>query len=731
MTASIWRTSHLALAIVCSLFLLVAAVTGVVLAVDVIREKNQPYKAEGFEQIRLSESLPVLKEKYPELLQLTIDAHGFVKAEGFDADGNEINAYVHPKTGEPLGVPPVQSDFVQWNLALHRSLFLHETGRFIVGVVSFLLMLIVLSGTLLIIERQKGIRHFFDRMARDFTAQYYHVVAGRLLLIPLFLLAASGTYLFLVRFELLTKQTFPGTKTVELTESPKRTLADFPVFQQTRLAEVVRIEFPLDTDPEEYYTIQLKDREVTVHQFTGAVLKEKKYPLVQVWERISLDLHTGRTNSIWAIAIGIASLNILFFVYSGFRITFRRLGVKTQNRYTAAEAEFILLTGSENGSTLRFAQQVHLQLLANGIKSYLAEMNRYQAYPSARQLLVFTSTYGLGDAPNSARVFEKKLLQHPQLQEVEFSVVGFGSRTYKEFCGYAVQVDGWLEQQSWARRSLPLFKVNDKSTEDFVKWVKAWAVKHSIPLVESPVKYGGQPPGLQQVRIVEKTTASEADLNFRVTLQIPRGASLRSGDLLAIYPADDERERLYSIARIGNSIQLVVKLHTNGLGSQYLHNLKTGEKIKARIIPNPSFHLPEKAPEIALIANGTGIAPFLGMIAENKAGRPLHLYAGFRHCLKSVKDYQAVCNTAIQNQQLKAASFAFSKEENSAYVMDLIRRDASFFANLLATKGSILICGSLAMQQDVEQVLDQICQERNGKSLHYYKALGQVLADCY
>lgn len=731
MTASIWRTSHLALAIVCSLFLLVAAVTGVVLAVDVIREKNQPYKAEGFEQIRLSESLPALKEKYPELLQLTVDSHGFVKAEGFDADGNEINGYVHPKTGELLGTPIVQSDFVQWNLALHRSLFLHETGRFIVGIVSFLLMLIVLSGTLLIIQRQKGIRHFFDRMSRDFIAQYYHVVAGRLLLIPLLLLAASGTYLFLVRFELLDKKTPQETKVAALTETSKRSLETFPVFQETRLAEVVKIEFPLDSDPEEYFKIQLKDRELTVHQFTGAVVQEKKYPLAQIWESISLDLHTGRTSSIWAIVIGIASLNILFFIYSGFRITYRRLGVKTHNRYKVEEAEFILLTGSENGSTLRFAQQVHLQLMANGIKSYLSEMNRYQAYPAARQLLVFTSTYGLGDAPNSARFFEKKLYQDPQLQEVEFSVVGFGSRTYKDFCGYAVQVDGWLEQQSWARRNLPLYSVNDKSTEDFVKWVKAWAAKNRIALVESPVKYGGQPPGLQQLRINEKTTATEQDLNFSVTLKIPRSATVRSGDLLAIYPAGDERERLYSIARIGNRMQLVVKLHEKGLGSQYLHNLKAGEKIKARIIPNPSFHLPEKAPEIVLIANGTGIAPFLGMIAENKPGRPMYLYAGFRHRYTSVKGYQALCDTAIQNQQLKSASFAYSREENPAYVMDLVHRDAAFFAKLLASNGNILICGSLAMQQDVEKVLDQICLERNGKGLSFYKARAQVLADCY
>ena len=99
-----------------------------------------------------------------------------------------------------------------------------------------------------------------------------------------------------------------------------------------------------------------------------------------------------------------------------------------------------------------------------------------------------------------------------------------------------------------------------------------------------------------------------------------------SGDLLAIYPANDNRERLYSIGNHQRNIQLVVKLHPHGLGSGFLYNLEAGEIIKARIINNHAFHFPKKASKVALISNGTGIAPFLGMIEQNKKKTEIHLY---------------------------------------------------------------------------------------------------------
>ena len=63
--------------------------------------------------------------------------------------------------------------------------------------------------------------------------------------------------------------------------------------------------------------------------------------------------------------------------------------------------------------------------------------------------------------------------------------------------------------------------------------------------------------------------------------------------------------------------------------------------------------------------------------------------------------------------------------------MDLIKRDADFFTNLLSQGGVIMICGSLAMQRDVEHVLNELCLNKTANGIADYKTKGQVLTDCY
>src|SRR5690606_25238841 len=204
-----------------------------------------------------------------------------------------------------------------------------------------------------------------------------------------------------------------------------------------------------------------------------------------------------------------------------------------------------------------------------------------------------------------------------------------------------------------------------------------------------------------------------------------------SGDLLAIYPANDNRERLYSIGKVDGNIQLVVKLYENGLGSEFLNSLSAGDVINARIISNTSFHLPTKAPAIAMVANGTGIAPFLGMIAQNSKKKNIRLYSGFRKESPVTQLYRKHAELFTHKKQLQDLQFAFSREDNRIYVMDLINRDADYFAELLQNGGVIMICGALAMQTDVENTLGKICLERNHVALDSYKSNGQILTDCY
>ncbi|HUH75440.1 MAG TPA: PepSY domain-containing protein [Chitinophagales bacterium] len=734
MTLTVWRSAHLALAVFSFVFLLVASVTGVILAIDAVDERMSPYEVENFDEITLAQSLPELKKVYSEIFEISVDHNQFVTLEGFDEEGNDVKSIIHPLTGQVLAQPEVKNEFVQWNLALHRSLFLKETGRFIIGIISFLLMLITISGTVLIIKRQQGVKHFFAKINKDSIAQYYHVVAGRLLLIPIFILALTGTYLFLLRFEIIPNPILAANEistTADFDESETLPLEEFPILKETYLSEVLKIEFPIFEDPEEFYKIKLKDREIILHQFTGEALSQTKYTQASVFERWSLDLHTGRTNILWAILLGLASLNIIFFIISGFAITLKRRAVKIKNKFTAKNAEYILLVGSENGSTKRLANQIHQQILANGQKSFLTEMNQFAEFPKARHFIVFTSTYGLGCPPSNATKFIKRVRNHAPTQQVEFSVVGFGSKSYDDYCAFATRVDEFLAAQKWATRSVEMHTVNDQSPKEFTAWAKEWSEKNLIALATAPALYSQKLPKLKEFDVLQSAPTSEIDSTFQILLQPTNKEKFQSGDLLAIYPADDHRERFYSISKHGNAIQLIVKLYEEGLGSQYLYKLENHSRIKARIIRNSTFHFPKKASKVVMIANGTGIAPFLGMIRENRKKIATHLYCGFRYNNEASKKYQEFANEQIAQNHLTQFHIAFSKEEQSAYVMDLIKRDRDFFIEVLETGGILMICGSLMMQNDVESILDQIVFEKTGKSLDDYRLKGQIKSDCY
>ena len=731
MTLSFWRYSHLALAVFSAAFLILASVTGVILAIDAIQEKTPGFRVENFDAITLGETLPVLRKTYPEITELSVDHNQFVTLQGIDQEDNDVNAYIDPRTGKILGQPIKKSEFIQWTTALHRSLFLKETGRFIVGFISFLLVLISVSGFALVLNRQRSIRSLFSKIVKENFAQYYHVFLGRLSLIPILILALSGTYLTLEKFNFFLEKTDSEEKIEVVKTSPISKKEDSSILKNTLLADVQKIEFPFSDDPEEYYIIALKDREIEVNQITGVLISESPTSTTTQLSDLSLDLHTGRTSILWAIILGIASLNILFFIYSGFAMTLKRRASRIKNKYNAGESKFILLVGSENGSTLRFANAIHKQLLAHGEKAFIAELNTYSVYPKAEHLIIFTSTHGLGDAPANASKFISLITKTGQQQKIKVSVVGFGSKSYPDFCGFAQEIDAELSKKNWAERILELQTVNDKSSEEFVEWVKLWSAKTGIPLSTTPSIYNEIPKGLQKLKVLDKTTVSDTEHTFLLTLQASTNTKFTSGDLLAIYPANDNRERLYSIGNHDGNIQLVVKLHPSGLGSGYLYGVEKGSILKARIIKNQVFHFPKKASKVALISNGTGIAPFLGMLEQNKKKTDIHLYCGFRTETETVSGYKKFADEMMEKQQLQSFHLALSREENHFYVMDLIKRDAAFFVDLLKQGGVIMICGSLAMQKDVESVLDELCLVKTAKGIAAYKAKGQILTDCY
>jgi sulfite reductase (NADPH) flavoprotein alpha-component len=711
MTLSIWRWAHLALALVSGLFLIILSITGVILAIGAV--ESDAYRTD--KNITLAETIPILQKNYSEITEISVDHKGYVTLQGTDLEGNPVNAWINPKTGaiyEPVKNP---SDFIQWNIALHRSLFLKETGRVLVGIVSFLLLIITITGVILIAKRQQGLRHFFAKIHKDYFWSYFHVITGRLTLIPVFLLALTGTYLFMARIGLTEAKEKITHFEPEEKEIP---VQEFPLFKNTLVKDIEKLEFPfIPDDPEEFYILHLKDKSLSIHQISGDLVTETVLPSTTVWEKISLDLHTGRTNVLWAIILGIASLNILFFIYSGLAITFRRKKSLIKNHFQEKEAEFILLVGSENGSTLGFASKIHDQLLQAGHASYLTELNKITAFPKAKHLLVFTSTYGLGTAPSNATRFEHLFNPNTFPKSIDYSVIGFGSKAYPDFCAFAQHIDHFLDQ--YFSRALPLFTINDRSTEEFSAWVQAWNKAKNMDLGTTPALYTAQSPKLIPFEVINHT---QTDPTFILELKPLKKVSFRSGDLLAIYPQN--KERLYSVGKVNNHLQLVVKHHENGLGSTLLAELKPGDILEAKCIKNDSFHIPDKSKEIFMIANGTGIAPFLGMIAENTSKKKIHLYAGFRQKNSLSEIYDQWTNTAIRDHKLQSYQVAYSRAENFCYVMDLLVQDSSKFVKAMQNGATIMICGSLIMQNDVEKVLKEILGD-----LQPYRS--QIRTDCY
>lgn len=729
MILSIWRYSHLALAISSFLLLTVASITGIFLAFEPVIEKSKNFKPDGFDTITLAQAVPLLKEKFPGVQEITVDDNKFVLVKYSNEKDGDRQVYVHPTTGKVFGRPSEKKPIFEWMTTLHRSLFIHETGRIIIGITAFLLILIGVSGIFLVVQRQNGWKHFFSNIEKTGFAQYYHVLFGRISLFFILAIALTGTYMAVYRFVPPPERASAKIIEENIKEAPEKKLKDFSIFQQTPLSRLQKLQYPFSDFPEDYCTVQLKDKEVCINQFTGDILAEEKYTKTYQLANFSLRWHTGRSGTIWSIILAITSAYILFFIYSGFAITLKRRRNRSKNKYKRKEAQIIILVGSENGGTFKFADAIYSQLIQHGEKVFLTDLSNYNLFPCASHLIIMTSTYGQGDAPSNAKKFAEKLKQKPQQQSLQYSIVGFGSRSYAHFCKFAYDIEAWLQSTTWAKPITPVYTINDKSPQDFSTWLAEWKKLTGINLI-MPHKL--LTPDLNELKKLSVTKRTEPDdeAAFMISFKSRQLKHAVSGDLLAIYPKNDHRERLYSIGKVENEIQLSVKLHEQGIGSGFLMALQQGDVIKARLVKNKHFRFPRKATEIIMISNGTGIAPFLGMISENKKKIPIHLYCGFRK-KTSFELYMPFINEQMNNGKLSQLYISLSREAEMEYVSHKLLKNSQIIWRALVNGAVIMICGSLSMQNDVLQALKEICAANGDTTLDVFMKEDKVLTDCY
>jgi benzoyl-CoA 2,3-dioxygenase component A len=182
--------------------------------------------------------------------------------------------------------------------------------------------------------------------------------------------------------------------------------------------------------------------------------------------------------------------------------------------------------------------------------------------------------------------------------------------------------------------------------------------------------------------------------------------------------------RLYSIAsardgekRNANNIALTIKRVEGGVASNYMCDLKVGDKVEVTGPFGATFLLPnDPQANLIMICTGTGSAPFRAFTErrrremQNAPGKAI-MFFGARtpQELPYFGPLQKVPNSLLEKHLVFSRIPGADKE----YVQDRIRTEGATVGALLASPAThVYICGLKGMETGVEEALADVCRRR-------------------
>ena len=635
----------------------------------------------------------MVKAVHPGVEQIRRAPSGKITAYWFEGDVAGA-AVVDPATGRDLASAD-QGAVQRWLTDFHRSLLLGDGGRYATAVTALAVLVLAVSGAVLVAGRQGGWRRWFAPIKGPWAGRW-HAELARMAVFGLGLSALTALWMTAATFDLLPVDDANPALPTEISGQMGPSPAAMAGLQEALVADLRELTFPFAGDAADVFTLTTAAGTGYVDQGTGELLVwQASGPWTVAGEWIYL-LHTGEGAALWGLILGLAALTVPVLSVTGGLIWWRnrQSGPRLRRMAGAAEAETVILVGSEGGSTWGFATALARALQDHGQGVHLAALSTFApiAYKRARRIIVMTATWGDGDAPSSAKGGLERLAKATPLAGVPLIVLGFGDRSFPAFCAFAEAVEAAAKAAGWAM-PMALDRIDRQSPQAFARWSRQLGALIGLPL---DITHQPTPAKSTRLRLLsrkdygESVQAPTAILRFALPETglwhrlIGRGfGRFRAGDLLGIVPQGDAVARLYSLAsaQTDGFVEIVVRKHPGGLCSGQLLALQPGDTVQAFLRPNPGFQPDQSPAPLILIGAGTGIGPLAGFVRANLGHRPMHLWFGARH--PQADNLYAEDLAAWQGDgRLAGLHTAFSRTGRRHYVQDALREDAEAIRRL-------------------------------------------------
>lgn len=752
------RLIHTWLALPTALFIILVALSGLVLTFDPIKETLSDTRLESG-QISVASLAAKVEQAYPGVEQLKQTNNGvfvvsYANDQGFGED------QIHPLSGTKIQTYE-KSALFSWMQRFHRSFFMGDNGRLLVAGVALSLLALSVSGLVLMVRRLGGLKHFF-KFAKGSLSQKLHTELSRVALVGILASTMTAIYLSAVTFSVIPEASAPELdypqRIVQLAPvSP----AHLPALQEVDASQLVSLEFPYQGDLESVFSLETQSGLGFVDPSTGRWLDYQNHSSFYQISQFIKAIHTGEGMGLWAIFLALSSLALPVICITGVIIWARKkinsaaFGQQSkhvmQNFSHSQEANIIVLAGSEGLSTWRFAQEFSQALIGAGNQVHLNKMNQVEAnYAKASHVFLMTSTYGEGQAPASASLFLEKAKQLNLPEHCQVSVLGFGDSQFKHFVGYAKQVENMVEQKGF-KQMLPFTAIDNFKQSSLETWIERVSTCLDQSLCLKLDKKSISPFQMQLVELShygDEVNAPVRILKFKAANHISHvlnpaqdgefsgqdkslWPAFEVGDLVGIMPPGSDFARYYSLASCDEEgmLEICVRKQVEGECSGFLHGLKEGDAIQAFIQKKASFRPAQDANAVIMIGAGTGMAPLQGFIKQNKKQVPYYLYWGGR-LQHSDFIYEDKLSEALATSRLKQLRLAFSRSAKPQYVQNLLIDDAKGLSQRIGEGAQIMVCGSKVMADDVRISLDNILKKED-LSVSELEQAGRYVQDVY